>query len=247
MEGEIDAARKYLEIAVSQITAMSETQGPMIEHAAHWVADALAGGHRVWVAATSHVLHTELVSRAGGLAAVHQLGSAPDLSQPMYGVEIAASLGDGLFEPEPGDVAVVGTNAGTDAGTVEVAAAAKQAGCRVVALTCVEYERSADVVVEHLSGQKLIDIADLVVDIGCPVGDAALTLPGLDVPIAPTSGVALVACSWAMLARAAELLVARGLRPIVYRSVQLPGGEEQFMAKRALYEGSRRGIAAGAG
>lgn len=236
------ASRAYLDLALAQIAALADSQAEGIEQAAAWVADALAVGHRVWVPATSHVLHTELVLRAGGLAAVHQLGSAPDLAKPMYGVEMAAALGDGRFEPEPGDVALVGTNAGTDAGTVEVALAARRAGCRIVAMTCLAYERDESVVVEHPSGQKLIDFADLVIDLGCGVGDAGLAIPGLDVAFGPTSGVTLVACSWAILARASELLAERGLRPIVYRSVQLPGGEAEFAAKKAAYEATGRGV-----
>jgi uncharacterized phosphosugar-binding protein len=236
------AGQDYLELAARQIARLGATQGPAIEQAAGWSADALAGGHRIWVAATSHVLHTELVLRAGGLVAVHQLGSAPDLAKPMYGVEMAATLGDGTFDPAPGDIALIGTNAGTDAGTVEVALAAQRAGCRLIAMTCLAYETYAEVVVEHESGQKLIDFADLVIDLGCPVGDAALAIGGLDVPFGPTSGVTLVACSWAILARASELLVAQGLRPIVYRSVQLPGGEAEFAAKKAGYETTRIGV-----
>jgi uncharacterized phosphosugar-binding protein len=236
------AATEYFELALRQIAALQETQGPAIEKAAGWIAEALGAEHRVWVAATSHVLHTELVLRAGGLVAVHQLGSAPDLAKPMYGVEMAASLGDGEFQPEPGDVAIIGTNAGTDAGTVEVALAAQRAGCRLVALTCLAYEVHPDVVVEHASGRKLIDFADLVIDLGCPVGDAGLEIPGLDVAFGPTSGLTLVASTWAMLARASELLAERGLRPLVYRSVQLPGGEAEFAAKKAAYESSRSGV-----
>jgi uncharacterized phosphosugar-binding protein len=237
------AANDYLDLVVAQVRQLSEDQSAELERAATWIADALADGHRIWVPATSHVLHTELVLRAGGLAAVHQLGRAPDLAHPMYGVEIASTLGDGRFEPGPEDVALVGTNAGTDAGTVEIAAAAQRAGCRLIALTCLAYEQSAKVVVEHESGRRLIDIADLIVDIGCPEGDAVLMLPGMDMPIAPTSGVILVACAWAILARAAEILVAKGLQPLVYRSVQLPGGEADFMDTKARYERTQSGVA----
>jgi uncharacterized phosphosugar-binding protein len=238
----MNAAERYLSIATGQISAMARSQGPAIEQAAELVADSLAEGHRIWVAATTHVLHSELWLRAGGLVAVHQIGGAPDLSKPMYGLEIAASLGDGRFEPEPGDVAIVGSNAGTDAGTVEIAVAATRAGCRVIALTCIAFESYPDVLIEHPSGRRLMDVAHLAIDIGGLVGDAVLELPGLDHPVAPTSGVTLVACAWAIMARAAEQLASRGLRPIVYRAVQLPGAEAEFVAKKARYEETRIGV-----
>jgi uncharacterized phosphosugar-binding protein len=240
--GGANGAQTYLALVVGQLSALADDQAGAIEQAAGMIAAALADGHRLWVAATSHVLHTELVMRAGGLAAVHQLGSAPELARPMYGAEMAERLGDGDVEPSPGDIALVGTNAGTDAGTVEIAVAARRAGCRVIALTCVEYETFPDVVAEHPSGRRLVDEADLVVDVGGVVGDAIVDLPGLDVPVGPTSGVALVACAWAILVRASELLLARGSRPLVFRSAQLPGGQDDFQAKLARYQATGRGV-----
>jgi uncharacterized phosphosugar-binding protein len=159
-------------------------------------------------------------------------------------LQLAADVlrGDGDFRPEPGDVVLVGTNAGTDAGTVQVALAARAAGCLVVGLTCVAYERWPEVVVEHPDGGKLADIADIVIDIGGAIGDGVIELDGLDTAVGPTSGVALAAAAWAILVDAAELLLGRELTPIVYRSVQIPGAEALFHERRAAYERTRRGF-----
>jgi uncharacterized phosphosugar-binding protein len=179
--------------------------------------------------------------RAGGLAAVHPLGDPPDLADPMLALSTAALVGDGTFAPQTGDIVLVGTNAGTDAGTVEVALQARAAGCTVVALTSVAYERWPDVVREHPTSRRLIDVADLIVDVGGVIGDGILALAGVDTPVGPTSGVALVAVAWAILARAAELLVERGVAPIVYRSVQIPGAEALFRERKARYEATGLG------
>ncbi|HEU4672242.1 MAG TPA: sugar isomerase domain-containing protein [Candidatus Limnocylindrales bacterium] len=236
------AADAYLERVIDVLRELATGQRASIEAAANAVADAIAAGHRVFVAATSHVLHTELVLRAGGLAAVHALAETPDLSSPMLALSTAAIHGDGVFSPEAGDVVLVGTNAGTDAGTVEVARAARAAGCTVIALTSVAYEDWPDVVRDHPSGRRLIDEADLVVDIGGVVGDGAVELPGVDTPVGPTSGVLLAAAAWAILVRAAERLTAMGLTPIVYRSVQIPGAEALFRERKAAYEASGSGV-----
>jgi len=235
------AGQDYLARTTEVLETMARTQAVPIAAAAEAVAGAIADGHRVFVAATSHVLHTELYLRAGGLAAVHPLGETPDLAVPMLQLTADVLRGDGDFRPESGDIVLVGTNAGTDAGTVQVALAAHSAGCVVIGLTCVAYERWPDVVVEHPSGGKLIDIADIVIDIGGVVGDGIIELPGLDTPLGPTSGAALVAAAWAILVDAAERLVDRGMIPIVYRSVQIPGAEALFHERRAAYEQSRRG------
>jgi uncharacterized phosphosugar-binding protein len=234
-------AATYLRRVIELLEGLAASQVDPIEAAARAVATAIGDGHRVYVAATSHVLHTELYLRAGGLAAVHPLGEAPDLSTPMLELSAGLLTGDGTFVPERGDIVLVGTNAGTDAGTVQAALAAHEAGCTVVALTIVAYERHRDVVVEHPSGAKLVDIADVVIDIGGTVGDAELEIPGLPEPFGPTSGVLLVAATWAILAGAAELLAAAGRVPIVYRGVQLPGGGALFRERKARYETTRRG------
>jgi uncharacterized phosphosugar-binding protein len=236
------ASAAYLHRTIAILEELSTSQAEPIDRAAAAVADAIAGGHRVFVAATSHVLHSELYLRAGGLAAVHTLGEAPDLASPMLSIEAGLLRGDGDFVPERGDVVIVGTNAGTDAGTVQVAIAARDAGLTVIGLTCVAYERHPDVVVEHPSGAKLVDLADILIDIGGDVGDAVLVIPGLDERVAPTSGAVLVTLAWAILAGAAERLAAAGTPPIVYRSVQLPGGESLFHERKARYEGSRIGV-----
>jgi uncharacterized phosphosugar-binding protein len=236
------AGERYLARTIEILETMAATQAEPIAAAAAAVADAIAAGHRVFVAATSHVLHTELYLRAGGLAAVHPLGETPDLATPMLQLSADVLRGDGAFRPEPGDVVLVGTNAGTDAGTVQVALAARAAGCVVVGLTCVAYERWPDVVVEHPDGGKLVDIADIVIDIGGAVGDGVIELDGLDTAVGPTSGVVLAAAAWAILVDAAERLLDRDLTPIVYRSVQIPGAEELFRERKAVYERTRRGV-----
>jgi uncharacterized phosphosugar-binding protein len=232
----VTAADRYLAAVGSLVASIASAEGDSIERAASAVALAIGDGHRVFVAATSHVLHTELVMRAGGLAAVHALGDPPDLSDPMLALSTGALVGDGTFPPERGDVVLVGTNAGTDAGTVEVALQARAAGCTVVGLTSVAYEQWPDVVREHPSGQRLIDCADIIVDVGGIVGDGIVEVPGIDTLIGPTSGVTLVAVAWAVLVRAAELLVELGRPPIVYRSVQIPGAEALFRERKARYE-----------
>jgi uncharacterized phosphosugar-binding protein len=237
----VTAGQRYLARTIEILETMAATQAEPIAAASAAVAEAIAAGHRVFVAATSHVLHTELYLRAGGLAAVHPLGETPDLATPMLQLADDVLRGDGDFRPEPGDVVLVGTNAGTDAGTVQVALAARAAGCLVVGLTCVAYERWPEVVVEHPDGGKLVDIADIVIDVGGAIGDGVIELDGLDTAVGPTSGVALAAAAWAILVDAAERLLDRGLTPIVYRSVQIPGAEALFHERRATYERTRHG------
>jgi uncharacterized phosphosugar-binding protein len=236
-----DGEGSYLAGAIDVLREIEATQGDPIAAAAEAIADSIGAGHRVFVAATSHVLHTELYLRAGGLAAIHPLGETPDLAQPMLDLSAGVLHGDGAFTPEAGDVVLVGTNAGTDAGTVQVAIAAHEAGCLVIGLTCVAYERWPDVVVEHPSGAKLVDLADILIDIGGRIGDGIVEIDGVDTPVGPTSGLALVAVAWSIVVGASARLAERGKPPLVYRSAQMPGAETLFHERKAAYEATRRG------
>jgi uncharacterized phosphosugar-binding protein len=107
-----------------------------------------------------------------------------------------------------------------------------------VAVTSVAFSRS--VPAAHSSGVRLFEAADVVVDTGAPLGDAALAVEGLDAPIGPLSGLLGVAAVWALEAATVDALLARGVSPAVYRSVNLEGGFDRNDEAERLYR--ERGI-----
>jgi uncharacterized phosphosugar-binding protein len=117
-----------------------------INAAALVVADSIGEGHRVWIAETTHCLHDEVTYRAGGLMAVHKLGDPIAI--------------------ERGDVVVIGTNAGTNAITVDLALISRERGAPSIALTQLPYEMDPRLVPEHSSGKRLSEVADIVIDLG---------------------------------------------------------------------------------
>jgi uncharacterized phosphosugar-binding protein len=82
----------------------------------------------------------------------------------------------------------------------------------------------------HTSGKRLFEMAEVAIDNCGVVGDGALDMEGLDTGVAPTSGVAFCYIIWAVVSEAVAQMQARGLKPHVYRSVNLPDGE-QFNAR----------------
>ncbi len=68
----------------------------------------------------------------------------------------------------------------------------------------------------HSSGKKLKDHADLIIDNCCPVGDAALELPGLKAGVGATSSVAGSFILNALLTQAVENALQAGEAPDVY-------------------------------
>lgn len=240
-----DLSRQYLRKTIEILETLATSQAEPLERAAAWVAEAIGSGHRVYLTKTSHTLHTEGYKRAGGLVAVHPLGAEIDFDQPMFPAELAATLRDGHWTPEPGDIAIAGSNAGTDAGTIEIALACQRLGCKVIALTQVAFEQSPLVVVDNPSGQKLHEIADLVIDLGGEVGDGVLPLPDRDYMICPTSGVAGVAAMWAIFAGAAAKMIATGKSPLIYQSAEVQGGMALFEQLNAEYERTGLGYRSG--
>lgn len=110
--------------------------------------------------------------------------------------------------------------------------AAKEAGATVIAITNLSYSRS--VTSRHPSGKRLCDLADIVLDNHGEIGDAAVTIEGMDQKVSPTSTVAGAVMLNAIVAALVQKLVDSGMeRPPIFYSANLDGGDE---LNRTLYE-----------
>jgi uncharacterized phosphosugar-binding protein len=93
----------------------------------------------------------------------------------------------------------------------------------------------------HHSGRRLLDVADLVIDLGTPVGDALITLDGLDTPVGPSSSVVAVAVVNEIKVQTAELLMERGMIPPVITASAVVGPERSSTRPTAsMPDGPRR-------
>jgi uncharacterized phosphosugar-binding protein len=108
-----------------------------------------------------------------------------------------------------------------------------------VAVTSVEHSLSGSS--GHSSGTRLLDHADVVVDLCTPPGDALVAIDGLETPVAPGSTIAAVAIANELKARTAALLVERGAMPPVLTSAALVGAERSSrLFDEAYAEHARR-------
>lgn len=142
-----------------------------------------------------------------------------------------------LVEPRPEDLFVIVSNSGVNNVVVEMALHAKERGHRVLAVTSLAHTRA--VPASHPSGQKLADLADVVLDNAAPRGDALLELPGGGAvcALSTLTGVMLVQMA---VAESAALLLAAGVRPPVYVSANVPGGFEGNLVLEERYAGRIR-------
>ncbi|MBE3582489.1 MAG: sugar isomerase domain-containing protein [Limnochordaceae bacterium] len=214
-----DAIAAYFADLNERLSRLAAATAPALHRLAVDIAAAIAdGGHQLHLLDHGHLLGQELTWRAGGLPLVHVLDKEAALSPVIV---------------RRGDWVIVASVSGRGVDVVETALGLKRRGVRVIALTSLEQSRTVQPA--HASGQLLYQVADYVIDLPIPAGDAVLALPGLEEKVAPASGVLSVAAMWALLSQIAAELVAHGLHPTVFRSVNLPGGEEEFNQAVARY------------
>ena len=245
---------RWVTEASALLERLASTQAEAIERAAGWCADAIEAGGLVHLFGTGHsripveemfprygsypgwnpmvelsmTFHTQVVGSNGQRQAM-AIERTPGLAEVI--------LSNFAFGPK--DVLVVFSAGGTTAVPVEMARGARARRVRVIAVTSVEGSRAAPV--EPAVGARLLDEADLVIDLCTPEADALVTVDGLDTPVGPGSTIAAVAIVNAIKVRTAELLTARGVMPPVITRSSVVGEERsRTLFDQAYREHARR-------
>jgi uncharacterized phosphosugar-binding protein len=218
------------------LMAALRKQGPRIERAARIMAECIAGGGVVhfFGSGHSHMMAEEVFHRAGSLFAFNamldiNLTTLGSLNAGM--VERAEGYAKVIltsFDVRPGEVVVIVSNSGINAVPIELAIEARKLGATAIAITSAENYRAAKS--RHSSGQKLTDVVDLTIDSGVPVGDAILSLDGLETKVAASSTALGAALMNACVAQTTEDLLEMGYPPPAIVSQNVPGGDEHNAA-----------------
>jgi uncharacterized phosphosugar-binding protein len=246
------AFEQYLDALVALVTRIRAEQAPQIRQAARLVTAALAADGLVHTFGTghSHLLAEEAFFRAGGLAAVNPIRDRRLMMLEGALASTDAEREHGLarsilerHEVRPGDVAIIISNSGRNAVPIEMALEMRARQAQVVAVTSLAQSREATS--RHVSGKRLFELADVVLDNGIPPGDALIGVAGIDRPLGPGSTVAGAAIVNAVLIEAAALATAQGVRVVVLRSANLDEGEvdledisERYRARIRAFSGA---------
>ena len=239
----------WLSAAAALLDRLADTQAEAIEQASQWCAEAIARDGLVHLFGTGHsrIPVEEMFPRYGSYPGFNpivelsmtfhtQVVGANGQRQAMF-IERTPGLADVIlsnFAFGPNDVMVVFSASGLTAVPVEIAHGARVRGLRVIAVTSVEQSMSAEP--EPAAGRRLLDEADLVIDLCTPHADALCTIEGLDTPVGPGSTITAVAIVNSIKVRVAELLVERGAMPPVITRESVVGRDRS----RALFDHAYR-------
>ncbi len=243
------AAGTWLHEAAMVLARVAESQAEGIETASRWCAEAIAADGLVHLFGTGHsrIPVEEMFPRYGSYPGFNpivelsmtfhtQVVGTNGQRQAMF-IERVPGLAEVIlsnFRFGAHDVMMIFSASGLTAVPVEMARGASARGLRVIAVTSVAQSLSAEP--EPAAGQRLLEVADLVLDVCSPAADAMVTLAGLDTPVGPGSTVGAVAIVNAIKVRTAELLVKEGAMPPVLARASAVGAERS----RALFDEAYR-------
>jgi uncharacterized phosphosugar-binding protein len=142
-----------------------------------------------------------------------------------------------LSDIRPQDIFVIGSNSGGNGTVVELARLVKERGHRVIAVTSLDHSRR--IVSRHPSGLRLFELADVVIDNGGVLGDAALQLPAGGA-IGATSSLTSVLIAQLLVAEVCGLLLRTDVEVPVFVSANVPGGDQHNEKVLARYAGRVR-------
>jgi uncharacterized phosphosugar-binding protein len=149
------------------------------------------------------------------------------------------------FVFRPSDTMLVFSSSGTTAVPIEMAIGARARGLSVVAVTAVQHSLASPA--NHPSRTRLLDHADVVIDLCIPIGDAAVALDGLGTPVGPVSTIASAAVVNEIKVQTADLLLAQGALPPVLTSAALVGAERSAALFDEAYRDYARRLAGALG
>ena len=247
----LPAAERFFRAALDRLSSLLDSQRPALDQAAAWCTEAIATGGLVHLFGCGHsrMMCEEMTPRQGCFVGWHtivELGlTHHNLVVGPNGLRQALHLEKTLGYAEqilrnfafgPTDVLIVISTSGIREVIIEMAEGAKQRGLKVIGVVSrVHCEQARPA---HASGKKLLDVADVMLDNGAPIGDSLLELDGAPGKTGPFSTVGGAMLMNMLRCEVAQRLADRGIEPVFLPSHQFVGSrtvEEQLEHFYAQY------------
>ncbi len=230
---------------LEQLAAMAAAGG--LDDAITLLTDAIEQGAVIQAFGTGHseAFAMEIAGRAGGLIPTNKIALRDVVLRGGHDVNvlagstlernpsIAAELWD-VSRINAGDVFIIASNSGVNGSIVGFALLAKEKGHPVIAVTSLKHTMQVEP--KHVSGKRLCEVADVVIDNLAPFGDATIALSG-GVPVGSVSSITSAFIAQLLTIGVAERIGAHGQVPPLYLSANIPGGDEHNHELEKKYEG----------
>ena len=216
----IDEERNNIEIA-SEIISESLKDNENLLHIFG------TGGHSTMSA-------TEVFYRAGGLAQINPIffsgvclenGGRKAVIERVPG--IAPMIMD-AFTFKKGEVLIIVSQVGINSLTIDAAQYGKDKGLYVIGIESKELCATIpdDCVSRHPSGKNLHDIVDLTLDAKIPYGDSVIEIQDAMQKFGPISNILIFFLLNSLIIKTIEKLIKKGANPPIWKSGNIPGGDE---------------------
>lgn len=240
----------FFEEALKVIDRLQKEQMDNVRKAAKVITKSIKEDGVVHIFGSGHskAFGMELAGRAGGLAMMDPM-KLEDLvffaEEPMTYEELRHR--DTERNPDNGvkvmeqheikdqDVIIVCSNSGRNGAVVEVALEGKRRGLPIIAVTSLDH--STKTTSRHPSGQKLYEIADIVIDNCGPYGDALMEVPEMEARICSISSITNGFIAQALTAEIIGKLLEDDINPPVFISYNVDGADEHNERLKEKYEG----------
>lgn len=223
----------YIEKVKNIIEKITQKDSAEIEKSAEILSEALIENKKIFIFGTghSHMLSEELFYRAGGLVKIQPVLVESLMLHVSASQSTEAEREEGFAEKifndygmKSGDAVIIISNSGRNGVIVDMALLCKEKGLSVIALTSLEHTYSG--ASRHKSGKRLCEIADAVLDnCGC-VGDACVSIKGIEGKLCPTSTVSGALILNCVISQTVENCVEKGYFPEHFASSNVDGGDE---------------------
>jgi uncharacterized phosphosugar-binding protein len=240
---------RYFNTLVQRLEKVRSTQGAAIQEAARLCAKSIAADKLVFTFGTGHgaLPALETFPRTGTIVGFRPIVESTMISfhhvwgdmgarqyrfihaQEGYGRAILRS-----HQLDPADSMILFSHSGINAVILDIAIECKAMGMTVVGVTSLPHSTATRS--RHSSGKRLFEVADITIDTGVPMADAALRVDGLEHPVGANSTSITIAIAHAIVAATAEKLVEAGRMPFVMVNPNTAGKERANAANDRNYD-----------
>ena len=239
---------RYFQEVQKMLECIINTQSEKIQSGALLITESLLNGGAIYLYDHGgHSLQYEGIGRAGGPMFLQPFTFNLNINIPVHPLRSPKEASE-LYEVvdlifknstlQKGDVIIIGSVSGRNPVPIELAIKAKDFRIKTIGITSITYSKAFPS--RHYSGSKLFEVVDVAIDNCGVVGDAVLEVEGIDVKVCPTSGITGIFILWLLMSEVIEMLLNRGVKPHIYKSINFDDGKEYN--EKALMEYKKTGI-----